>query len=469
MNEHSVTNNQNSRVVDEYFFDESLIKKYDKSGPRYTSYPTALEFKDNFDNEDFIKAVKTSLNQKLSIYIHIPFCHSLCYYCGCNKVVTRNQDKLHAYLEYLKQEITQRAALFKDFEVNQLHFGGGTPSFLSETQLNELMSYLKRYFEFSDDAEVSIEIDPRNIELSYASAVAKMGFNRISLGVQDTNTEVQEAINRVQSTDFIAKFVNKARESGIQSVNLDLIYGLPYQTPENFTSTLDDIISMDPDRISLFSYAHLPERFAAQRKIPSASLPQGENKMALMKLAISHFKQNGYVLIGMDHFAKPEDELAQARSRKALGRNFQGYTIEQEQDLLGLGVTAISSIGNIYSQNAKSLKDYYSQFDAQLNCVEKGITLGEDDLLRRFVIKELMCNLFLDKQNVSETFEVDFDAYFAEELTALKEFEKDGLLRMNQHFIEVFEPARLFIRNICMCFDAYMKKKANQQRFSRII
>ncbi|MBE1298554.1 MAG: oxygen-independent coproporphyrinogen III oxidase [Alteromonadaceae bacterium] len=450
-------------------FDQDLISKYDRTGPRYTSYPTALELKEGFDNEDFISAVKASPNQLLSIYIHLPFCHSLCYYCGCNKIVTRNQDKLHKYLDFLKQEIMQRASLFKSFEVSQIHFGGGTPSFLSIEQLNDLLSYIERYFTLASNPEVSIEIDPRNIELSYADELAKIGFNRISIGVQDTNYEVQETINRVQSTQFIRDLVDRAKRSGINSINLDLVYGLPKQTPDTFQNTLNDAVNINPDRISLFSYAHMPSKFPAQRKLPEQFIPTGSSKLELMKQALSYFCANGYEMIGMDHFAKPDDVLAKAKKNKTLGRNFQGYTVEETTDLLGLGLTSISTIGNTISQNTKSLNTYYQQFNQKLHCIEKGLVLSSDDAIRRHVIKELMCNLYLNKTEVEDTFEIDFDDYFASELGALKEFVEDGLIELNNQDIKVYECARLFIRNICMCFDAYIKLKERQQRFSRII
>ena len=451
------------------FFDPQLLNKYNTSGPRYTSYPTALEFHDDFTHGDFVQAIKNSPNRELSLYVHIPFCHTLCYYCGCNKVITRHRDKADTYLEYLAQEIALQAPLFTDYKVKQLHWGGGTPSFLTHKQITTLVALLKEKFDFSDDLEMSIEIDPREIEMDLAEHLFSLGFNRLSLGVQDLDRKVQEAINRVQSTKFIGDFIGHAKEVGFKSINIDLIYGLPHQTLENFAKTLDKAHEWDVDRISLFSYAHLPSRFAAQRKLRDEWLPNTQEKFALMKLAIETLCNYGYDFIGMDHFAKPNDELSIAQSDGTLHRNFQGYTTKGGCDLLGLGVSSISAIGNSFSQNIKELKAYYQAIETQQHAQVKGVSLTQDDIIRGEVIRELMCNLYLDKNQISKKYNIDFDEYFSEDLPLLDTFIEDGLVENSSDTIQVDQKARLLIRIICMGFDAYMKKHINQQRFSRVI
>lgn len=451
------------------FFDKTLLSKYNTSGPRYTSYPTALEFSENFTEQDYLQAVEQSENNDLSLYVHIPFCHSLCYYCGCNKVVTRHRDKADIYLEYLAEEIATRAPLFKHYTVKQLHWGGGTPSFLTHQQITKLVELLKSKFTFAEQVEMSIEIDPREIELNLAEHLYSLGFNRLSLGVQDIDNKVQQAINRVQSTEFVEQFIAHAKQVGFDSINIDLIYGLPHQTPETFGKTLAQAKKMDVDRISLFSYAHLPARFAAQRKLRDEWLPSVEQKFALMKQAIETLTDYGYEFIGMDHFAKPDDELAIAQKNGVLHRNFQGYTTKGDCDLLGLGVSSISNIGRSFSQNIKELKHYYAAIDEQGHAQEKGVALSTDDVIRADVIRELMCNLYLDKSVINQKYNIDFDHYFADDLPLLDTFIEDELVINNAKEISVSPKARLLIRIICMSFDAYMKKHVNQQRFSRVI
>lgn len=451
------------------FFDPQLLNKYNASGPRYTSYPTALEFHDDFKHDDFIQAIKSSPNRELSLYVHIPFCHTLCYYCGCNKVITRHRDKADTYLEYLAQEIALQAPLFTDYKVKQLHWGGGTPSFLTHKQITTLVALLKEKFDFSDDLEMSIEIDPREIEMDLAQHLFSLGFNRLSLGVQDLDLKVQEAINRVQSTQFIGDFIGHAKQVGFKSINIDLIYGLPHQTLENFKKTLDKAHEWDVDRISLFSYAHLPSRFAAQRKLRDEWLPDVTLKFALMKLSIETLCDYGYDFIGMDHFAKPNDELSIAQSNGTLHRNFQGYTTKGGCDLLGLGVSSISSIGRSFGQNIKELQGYYKAIENQQHALDRGVSLNDDDILRGEVIRELMCNLFLDKNKINEKYNINFDEYFVDDLPLLDTFIEDGLVENTGDSIKVNQKARLLIRIICMSFDAYMKKHVNQQRFSRVI
>ncbi|KGJ88121.1 oxygen-independent coproporphyrinogen III oxidase [Thalassotalea sp. ND16A] len=450
-------------------FSPELLAKYNVSGPRYTSYPTALEFNDNFSETDLVTAVNNSASHELSLYVHIPFCHSLCYYCGCNKIITRQTSKSDEYLNYLFKEIDARASLFKDYQVKQLHWGGGTPTFLTKQQITRLVTKLKASFNFTDSVEMSIEVDPRKIELDLVDHLFDEGFNRLSIGVQDTDLKVQEAINRVQSTEFITDLVHRAKAVGFRSVNLDLIYGLPHQTVETFANTMKAVKIMDPDRISLFSYAHLPSRFAAQRKIKDEWMPNAEQKFALMQFAIESFIDLGYEFIGMDHFAKPEDELAIAQREGKLHRNFQGYTTLGDCDLLALGVSSISAIGQSFSQNSKTLNEYYEMVEAKGNALEKGIVTTTDDVIRATVIKELMCNFSLQKSAIEQQFDINFDQYFADDITSLATFINDGLLVNNEKEIVVVAKGRLLIRNICMSFDAYLKTKLHQQRFSRVI
>lgn len=456
-------------MADMPFFNTQLISKYNTSAPRYTSYPTALEFSSDFQRSDLINAIEHSHREHLSLYIHIPFCHSLCYYCGCNKVITRHRDKADIYLEYLAQEIRQQAPLFRHKKVIQLHLGGGTPSFLTHEQLTQLVGMLQVEFSLDKNAEMSIEIDPREITLSLADHLYSLGFNRLSLGVQDIDEKVQKAINREQSTEFIAEFIAHAKSIGFESINIDLIYGLPHQTSSTFIRTLEQAQAMDVDRISLFSYAHMPQKFAAQRKLRDEWLPSPDEKFALMQLAIETLCSYGYVFIGMDHFAKPEDELAIAYQAGKLHRNFQGYTTLGDSDLLGLGVSSISHIGNAISQNEKVLKEYYKGVDEKGHALEHGVTLNNDDAIRAYVIKNLMCNYNLNKKAFQHEFSLNFDDYFDTEIINLKPFVGDNLISNNQNELLVKPEARLLIRNICMTFDAYMQKHLNKQRFSRVI
>ena len=432
------------------FFDSALLKKYNTSGPRYTSYPTALEFHDQFKHDHLVQAIEASPNRELSLYVHIPFCHSLCYYCGCNKVITRHRDKADTYLEFLAEEIASRAPLFKDYTVKQLHWGGGTPSFLRHEQITKLVELLKEKFTFADQVEMSIEIDPREIEMDLAEHLYSLGFNRLSIGVQDIDEKVQQTINRVQSTEFIENFIAHAKEVGFKSINIDLIYGLPHQTIDTFTRTLNKAHEMDVDRISLFSYAHIPARFAAQRKLRDEWLPSVDEKFALMKLAIEKLCDFGYDFIGMDHFAKPQDELSIAQKDGTLHRNFQGYTTKGNCDLLGLGVSSISAIGNSFSQNTKELQDYYKAIDKQAHAHVKGVSLSTDDIIRGEVIRELMCNLYVDKAKISAKFDINFDEYFAEDLPLLETFINDGLVSNTSESIQVVQKARLLIRNLSL-------------------
>ncbi|ENY72478.1 coproporphyrinogen III oxidase [Aeromonas diversa CDC 2478-85] len=455
--------------TEKIIWDQALIEKYNYSGPRYTSYPTALEFDEAFGFEHFLVAAAEYPQRPLSLYVHIPFCHKLCYYCGCNKVITRHQHKADQYLDYLEREIRFLAPRFQGRSVTQLHWGGGTPTYLTEAQTRRLMAMLRNHFSFAGQAEISIEVDPREIELSMLDVLREVGFNRISLGVQDFNKAVQVAVNREQDNDFIRAMLERARELGFRSTNLDLIYGLPLQTRESFRHTLEEVLKTDPARLSIFNYAHLPSRFAAQRKLKEEEMPAPREKLAMLQETIEFLTGQGYQFIGMDHFAKPDDELAVAQREGKLHRNFQGYTTQGECDLLGLGVSSISMLGDAYSQNQKELKEYYAQVEALGHAQWKGCALNRDDLIRRDVIKGLICNFRLDFADIEKAHQLVFADYFAEDLKLLKTFVDDGLVLIDEKGIRVAPTGHLLIRNICMCFDVYLRNRARQQQFSRVI
>ena len=455
--------------MSEIIWDHELIQKYNQSGPRYTSYPTALEFHENYTNQDFINAAERYPNRPLSLYVHIPFCHQLCYFCACNKVITRHQHKADIYLDYLEKEILSRAQLFKNRTVTQIHWGGGTPTYLSETQSARLMAMLKANFAISPDAEISIEIDPRQIELSMLDHLRSFGFNRMSMGVQDFNKDVQKAVNREQDEAFIEALLELARQLGFQSTNLDLIYGLPLQNVESFMFTLEKVIALNPDRLSIFNYAHLPSRVPGQAKIKEDQLPAPETKLTILQKTIETLGDAGYKFIGMDHFAKPHDELAIAQQNGVLHRNFQGYTTQEDADLLGLGVSSISLLGDTYAQNEKDLKTYYALVEEQGNALHKGLVLSKEDCLRRDVIKELICNFKLDFAPIESQYEINFTEHFKEDLALLQPLMDDGLIQQTEKGLIVSPKGRLLIRNICLCFDTYSRAAAKRQQFSRII
>ena len=453
----------------EIIWDFDLIQKYNQSGPRYTSYPTALEFSENYHDDDFKVAAARYPDRPLSLYIHIPFCHKLCYFCACNKIITRHQHKVDIYLDYLEREITQRAPLFKNRLVTQIHWGGGTPTYLDEAQSSRLMGLLREHFTVSDEAEISIEMDPREVDLSMLDHLRNIGFNRISMGIQDFNKEVQKLVNREQDEEFIFALMKRAKELGFVSTNIDLIYGLPKQNVESFMFTLEKVVELNPDRMSVFNYAHLPSRFAAQIKIKDDMLPPPETKLTILQKTIEFLGNNGYKFIGMDHFAKPDDELAIAQSEGVLHRNFQGYTTQEECDLLGMGVSAISLLGDTYAQNHKELKQYYAEIEERGIALHTGLALSQDDCIRRDVIKALICNFKLDFDRLSETYHINFNEYFAEDLALLQPLAEDGLLTLTDKSIVVSPRGRLLIRNICLCFDVYSRQLAKRQQFSRII
>lgn len=450
-------------------WDNSLIKKYNVSGPRYTSYPTALSFEPGFSVDSVTQAIAKSDNTRLSLYIHVPFCHQLCYYCGCNKIITRHQHKADVYLDFLEQEAKAQATLYKDYKIEQLHLGGGTPTFLTKEQMSRLMTIVKTYFNFSDKVQAGIEIDPRSLPDDMLSHLRSLGFNRVSFGIQDFNDDVQKAVNREQCADNVANLVTEARALGFSSVNADMIYGLPLQTPESFQESMARLIALSPDRVSVFNYAHLPDRFAAQRKIKDEQLPSPEHKLTMFKNTLAQMVEAGYVNIGMDHFAKSTDSLAIAQQQGKLHRNFQGYTTHGECDLLGLGASSISQVGDSIFQNPKDLKDYYQTVETAGVPVVKGLTLTTDDKIRAFVIKEIICHFKLNFADVERKFSINFEDYFAEELSGLSCFAEDGMISLNDEQLVVENKGRLFIRNICMTFDAYLKQQAKLTRFSRVI
>lgn len=444
-------------------WDQSMIEKYNYSGPRYTSYPTALEFEDSFTEEQLLTSIKNSKSDKLSLYIHIPFCAKLCYYCGCNKVITRHQHKADQYIEYLAAEIVKRAPLFKDYLVTQIHWGGGTPTFLTPEQILTLSALVKANFNVAEVGEYSIEVDPREIELSMLDTLKEAGFNRISIGVQDFNKKVQIAVNREQDEQFIFDLMARAKELGFVSTNIDLIYGLPHQTPETFAETMQRVLDLDPDRLSVFNYAHLPSRFAAQRKIKDEDLASPQQKLDMLHQTIETLTGAGYQYIGMDHFAKPDDELSILQNEGRLHRNFQGYTTQEECDLLGLGVSSISQIGDCYAQNQKDVRPYFESIDANGHALWKGCGLNRDDEIRRVVIKQLICHFDLDMAQIEEKLNINFEEYFVEDLKLLQTFIDDKLVDITDRKITISPTGRLLIRNICICFDVYYREKARQQ------
>ena len=457
------------KPMSEIIWDLALIQKYNQSGPRYTSYPTALEFNQSYNDDDFKAAAARYPNRPLSLYVHIPFCHKLCYFCACNKIITRHRHKVDIYLDYLEKEIKTRSALFTNRTVTQIHWGGGTPTYLDEAQSARLMTMLRQHFNVSKDAEISIEMDPREIELNMLDHLKSIGFNRISMGIQDFNKEVQKLVNREQDEEFIFALMKRAKELGFTSTNIDLIYGLPKQNVESFMYTLERVIELNPDRMSVFNYAHLPSRFAAQIKIKDDMLPAPETKLTILQKTIEFLGDNGYKFIGMDHFAKPDDELAIAQQQGVLHRNFQGYTTQEECDLLGMGVSAISLLGDTYAQNHKELQQYYANVEERGIALHKGLALTKDDCIRRDVIKALICNFKLEFDRLQAEYQIDFKQYFAEDLALLEPLAKDGLLEINENSIVVSPRGRLLIRNICLCFDVYSRQLAKRQQFSRII
>ena len=455
-------------------FNRALVEKYDRPGPRYTSYPTAPQFHTAFAADNYIQAAQTS-NQHaakpLSIYIHIPFCQSLCYYCACNKIITQKTSRAVEYLEYLKKEIQLQAKLFdKKRSVTQLHLGGGTPTYLTQEQLTDLMDTLHSAFNLdtSEQRQFSLEVDPRTITPTQIQQLRDLGFNRISFGVQDFDPDVQKAVNRIQSDEQVEALMTAARAARFRSISVDLIYGLPLQTVTSFNTTLDKIIALRPDRIAAYSYAHLPKLVRAQRLIRPEDMPPQERKLELLELTIRRLCSAGYVYIGMDHFALPEDELAQARINDTLQRNFQGYSTHADCDLIGLGVSSIGKVGDTYSQNVKELSQYYAYLNKDQLPLHRGYQLNADDRLRRDVISTLMCHNRIDIATIEQQHGINFNEYFADALVQLQEQVADGLLTINDEAIVLLDQGNLMMRSVAMAFDAYLGAKQRGE-FSRTV
>jgi oxygen-independent coproporphyrinogen-3 oxidase len=458
----------------ELVIDPVLIRQHDVSGPRYTSYPTADRFVDAFGETEVQQwLARRSIggaSQPMSLYVHLPFCDTLCYYCGCNKVVTRDHSKSAKYIKYLEKELALLSpSLGGACEIGQMHWGGGTPTFLTREEMRALVAAIDRRFRRAPDCESAIEVDPRRVAPGTLEFLAGLGFNRVSIGVQDFDSQVQKAVHRIQGEDETRRVVGEARASGFRSVNIDLIYGLPRQTLDGFNRTLDQVIALDPDRIALYSYAHLPRVFKPQRRIAEADLPPAETKLQILSLAIGRLTRAGYLYIGMDHFARPDDELARAQSQGRLQRNFQGYSTRRGSDLIGLGVSAIGAIGPTYYQNQKRLEDYYAALDAGHLPVARGIELTQDDLLRRAVIHGLACHFRLSIESVELSHLVDFRRYFAPEMTRLRALEAEGLVELQPDWILVTPKGRLLVRVVCAVFDRYLREREARAQYSKVI
>ena len=457
-------------------FDGALIRKLNQSGPRYTSYPTADRFSESFGYRDYLQAVAglrtRGAAKPLSLYLHIPFCDTVCYYCACNKVVTKKRDKAVTYLGYLKREIEMQGRLFAGMNhVEQLHLGGGTPTYLSDEQMGDLMQHVRHWFQLAPDAdgEYSIEIDPRTVTPERVHSLRRQGFNRVSLGVQDFDPDVQRAVNRVQPEEETRAIIDAARNAGFRSVSIDLIYGLPKQNVISMAQTLAKVIAANPDRIAIYNYAHLPRLFKAQRRILDEDLPSADARLDMLALCIRRLADAGYTYIGMDHFARPGDDLAVAQQQGRLHRNFQGYSTHAEADLVACGVSAIGSVGATYSQNVKTLDAYYDALDKNELPVVRGVRLSMDDALRRTIIQTLMCNFELSVPAIEQAYPIDFGGYFGPELVRLKVLAGDGLLTVGADWLTVTPKGRLLIRNICMVFDRYLTSAPQVARYSKTI
>jgi len=464
-------------ATDNLVFDPQIIRRFDVNGPRYTSYPTADRFVEAFDAE----AARTWLGKRniggisrpLSLYFHIPFCNTICYYCACNKIITKDHGRSAKYLKYLGKELALQSAALEGrdgkHEVIQLHWGGGTPTFLSHDEMRQLMEETRRHFKLLDGGEYSIEVDPRKVDNATVALLGELGFNRMSVGVQDFDEEVQRAVNRIQSEDETAGVIAAARANGFKSVSIDLIYGLPHQSVMGFNRTLERVLAMDPERLSIYNYAHLPGLFKPQRRIAEADLPSADTKLQILALAIRKLTEAGYVYIGMDHFAKPDDELAVAQRQGRLHRNFQGYSTYADCDMLSFGISSISKVGPTYSQNVKTLDEYYDRLDGGMLPVFRGIELVADDILRRSIIQALMCHFELSIESIESAHLIDFHKYFAGELEDLREMERGGLVKIERDWITVLPPGRMLVRVIAMAFDRYLRADRQRTRYSKVI
>ena len=451
-----------------------LLKRFDVSGPRYTSYPTADRLIEAFDASTYAdwlrKRFMAGSPRPVSLYFHIPFCESICYYCGCNKVITKDHGRSARYVKYLLKEMElARALLSGSRSVVQMHWGGGTPNFLDEREMQDLVDGIRSHFTLEPRGEFSIELDPRTVKEGNVERLARLGFNRVSLGVQDFDPVVQKAINRIQSEAQTLGVMHAAREAGFRSINVDLIYGLPKQNVIGFNRTLERVVEAGPDRIALYNYAHLPTVFKPQRRIAEADLPSPDAKLQLLSLAIRRLSAAGYVYIGMDHFAKPGDDLAVAQRQGRLHRNFQGYSTHADTDLIAFGISAISQVGPTYSQNVKTLDEYYFQLDQGVLPVMRGIELTADDLLRRALIQSLMCHFEVPIQSLEVAHLIDFRKYFAAELADLAPLEECGLVQLSDEYLSVTPLGRYFIRNICMVFDRYLREGRERARYSKAV
>jgi len=461
-------------VACDLVIDPDLIRKHDRAGPRYTSYPTADRFVEAYDATQHAGwlAARNVIGpqQPLSLYIHLPFCANICYYCACNKVITKDHGRSAKYVKYLKKEMALVTACMQGKPLlTQLHWGGGTPTFLSNDEMSELMDITREHFSLDPHGEYSLEVDPRSVTRETFAHLGHLGFNRVSIGVQDFEPAVQEAIHRIQSLDETRNAMEAAREFGMRSVNFDLIYGLPRQNTETFARTLHEVIRLSPDRIALYSYAHIPTLFKPQRRILPADMPTPEAKLGLLVQAIRTLTAAGYVYIGMDHFAKPDDELNVARVQGRLHRNFQGYSTRADCDLVALGISAISKVGPAYAQNVKTLDEYYDLLDAGELPIARGIELTADDALRRSLIQALMCHFEVSIESIEIAHLINFNSYFAAELELLEAFREDGLVTLDDQWITVTPKGRLLVRSIAMAFDKYLRQSAERQRFSKVI
>ena len=457
-------------------FNKELIERYNQSGPRYTSYPTAVSFTEEFTADDYRRAAARSnedfIPTPLSLYFHIPFCNTVCFYCGCNKIATKNYSRATDYLKLLFREIALQSDLFdSDRKVEQLHWGGGTPTFLKQAEMQSLMDETRRHFNFSDDPsrDFSIEIDPRGISPEDIFFLSELGFNRYSLGVQDVDINVQKAVNRIQPVEETQAILEACRKAGGRSINVDLIYGLPLQTAKGFTRTLDTVIDMAPDRLSVFNYAHLPHLFKPQRRINAEELPPAEEKLEILQQAIEKLTEAGYIYIGMDHFARPDDELVQAQDRGELHRNFQGYSTHGNCDLIGMGVSSIGKVSDAYSQNVKDMDSYGKSLGNNQLPVLRGLRMTADDAIRYHLIQRLTCDFLVDIPKFEKRNKINFRQYFNTELKDLAVMEKDGLLNISTDTIRINPKGRLLIRNICMPFDTSLRSAKKSQQFSKVI
>ena len=453
-------------------FDPQIIRRFDVNGPRYTSYPTADRFVESFDAAGCQRWLGArAAGQSLSLYFHIPFCNTICYYCACNKIITKDHGRSAKYLKYLGRELALQSSFLAagDNEVTQLHWGGGTPTFLAHDEMRQLMAATRQYFRLADDGEYSIEVDPRKVDRATVELLGELGFNRMSVGVQDFDEDVQQAVNRIQSEAETMAVIDAARANGFKSISIDLIYGLPKQSVAGFSRTLDRVVAASPDRLSIYNYAHLPSLFKPQRRILDDDLPKPDTRLQILALAISKLTDAGYVYIGMDHFAKPDDELAIAQREGRLHRNFQGYSTHSDCDMMSFGISSISKVGPSYYQNVKTLDEYYATLDRGVLPVYRGIELNADDILRRSIIQSLMCHFELSMASVEVAHGIDFRNYFASELAALQEMVEAGLLRIEAARIVVLPPGRMLVRAISMVFDKYLRMKQETVRYSKVI